>query len=296
MILCPRCSFQNDDKAAVCAGPDCGDRLSRKEPVCLIHRLPEGATVCHICAAQASSQQGPKRIAGATHGYIPSAMHPPFRQQVDWDNFAAPIASRRNETVDLRGPRPADPALPESTATRMATVNGRLQRPDGAESGPPSPQGGEHTLLEAAEPAQKTVPVAPAAVTVPRFQAVNLHQENAVVTERPGRSIERLAGLLVTYTWDPDGQIYPLRTGLNRIGTAPECEIWVPQDGALSFIHAVIRVRSKFLINDLDSANGTLVNDTPIDETYLRLENYARITTGRTVWTFIKIEPSPDTC
>ncbi len=101
----------------------------------------------------------------------------------------------------------------------------------------------------------------------------------------------RIVGILVTYTWRPDGQVFPVRMGRNYIGSDPDCEISLRDDPHLSGRHATIIYRgATFVIDDEKSMNGTFVNGQTVDMK-TRLPNYARIKTGSTVWTFIAIEP-----
>ncbi|MGH9765168.1 MAG: FHA domain-containing protein, partial [Blastocatellia bacterium] len=105
----------------------------------------------------------------------------------------------------------------------------------------------------------------------------------------------RIVAILATFSWSPDGEIYPVREGRNYIGSDPECDICVTQDPQLSSRHATILNRGKgaqFIIDDEKSMNGTLVNGVNV-EMKQPLGNYARISTGATAWTFIILEPSP---
>lgn len=257
MSFCPHCSFPNDDKATVCQGPGCSERLPKKEPVCRIHRLPEGAKVCHICVTLAPRRPGPKPIHD-DHGM-----------------------ERRKETSDLRIPRSAEFAPPKTPGNRI-TVDERLRRRDD-----------EPVPFPARCDTHGMFPGAPINES-PRRQTVNLLPGDTERSGDHGFNGKRIVGLLITFTWDPNGQIFPLHEGLSHLGATSQCEICVPEDDAMSSTHACIQYRKKFLINDLDSKNGTLVNDTPINEVYVRLENYARIQTGRTLWTFIMIDPMCD--
>ena len=115
------------------------------------------------------------------------------------------------------------------------------------------------------------------------------HSEVAVNTS--GR---RIAGILVTYTWRPEGQVFAVREGRNILGADPECEISLRDDPQISGKHATIIYRGKgtpFLIDDLHSSNGTLVNGELILDNKLRMPNYSTIKTGATVWTFMIVEP-----
>jgi hypothetical protein len=80
------------------------------------------------------------------------------------------------------------------------------------------------------------------------------------------------------------GKQYPLRTDRSVIGRLQGSEIEIQDPGA-SRRHAEIRRQDEeFVVVDLGSTNGTLVNDRPIAEA--ALEDGDRITIGRTVLEF----------
>ena len=102
----------------------------------------------------------------------------------------------------------------------------------------------------------------------------------------------KIVGILITYTWKPEGQVFYVREGRNWIGRDPaQADIAVPQDETLSSVNSTISFRSKFLIGDKDSMCGTWLEGKPVEELSHPLPNYAKIRTGSTTWTFIAIEP-----
>ena len=110
---------------------------------------------------------------------------------------------------------------------------------------------------------------------------------------RPPGSDRRIVAILVTYTWRPDGEVYPVREGRNYIGNDPDCEVRVTRDPQLSSRHATILYRGKgaqFIIDDEKSMNGTFVNGASVDMKQ-PLANYDKFNTGATAWTFIILEP-----
>ncbi len=116
-------------------------------------------------------------------------------------------------------------------------------------------------------------------------------------TESPGR---RIVGVLVTYTWRREGDLWPILEGRNYIGAGtvgdapgePPCDVMVPNDPEMSSAHALILCRAgRYEILDNRSANGTFVNDEFVTTHGRELKNYDRILTGSTAWTFIKIVP-----
>jgi hypothetical protein len=119
-------------------------------------------------------------------------------------------------------------------------------------------------------------------------------QAGAVATpaKMPSASAPRkIVGVLVTYSWNDQGQIFPVLEGRNRIGTDPEkCNILVPQDDTLSSVNTYIMFRKTFTIGDEVSMCGTDVDGEPVETPFVPLRNYARIRTGSTHWTFIAIQ------
>jgi hypothetical protein len=105
----------------------------------------------------------------------------------------------------------------------------------------------------------------------------------------------RVVGVLVTYTWRPEGEIFPVREGSNFLGSAPECEARITEDPRMSGRHACIVYRpGGFWIDDEKSMNGTFVDGDPVEEKR-RLPESAVIRTGGTVWRFAALEPPSET-
>ena len=103
----------------------------------------------------------------------------------------------------------------------------------------------------------------------------------------------KIVGILITYTWRPEGQVFPVREGRNWIGRDPaQADIVIENDDTLSSVNSTISFRNKFVIGDKDSMGGTYVNGEPVEELAHSLPNYAKIRTGSTTWTFIAIEPT----
>jgi len=103
----------------------------------------------------------------------------------------------------------------------------------------------------------------------------------------------RIVGVLITYTWKPEGQVFEVREGRNRIGRDPgQCDIVIEQDDTLSAENSSIAYRTKFVISDKDSMSGTYVDDVPVEEASFPLQNYAKIRAGSTTFTFIAVDPT----
>lgn len=107
-------------------------------------------------------------------------------------------------------------------------------------------------------------------------------------------SDRKIVAALVTYSTRPDGQIFALREGRNRIGRNPENEVVIPDDNAMSGLNTFIifhpQGKKQFVIDDANSQNGTFVNGEIVEER-TRLPNYSQVRAGSTVFTFIAVTP-----
>jgi len=113
--------------------------------------------------------------------------------------------------------------------------------------------------------------------------------------DRPSADGRKIVGFLVSYTWQQDGQIFPVREGRNLIGRdAQQCDIAVPEDETLSGVNSHITFRKKFVIGDMMSMKGTELEGQAVEEQFRSLHNYAKIRTGSTEWTFTSIIGRPD--
>ena len=70
-----------------------------------------------------------------------------------------------------------------------------------------------------------------------------------------------VVGWFVALTGEQKGEDFRIRDGQNILGSAPECDI-VIRDNTVSAKHASLRYKDgKFILSDLDSSNGTFLND-----------------------------------
>ena len=70
-----------------------------------------------------------------------------------------------------------------------------------------------------------------------------------------------VVGWFVALSGDQKGEDFRIRDGQNTIGSAPDADI-VLHDTAISAKHASLRYKDqKFFITDLDSTNGTFLNE-----------------------------------
>lgn len=109
----------------------------------------------------------------------------------------------------------------------------------------------------------------------------------------------RIMGVLITYSWRPEGELFPVREGKTFIGSGKvssdashrNCDVYVPQDARMSSEHALILCRhGQYELIDQTSSNGTFLGDEMLlSNQSTKLPDYAEIKTGNTLWTFIKI-------
>ena len=124
---------------------------------------------------------------------------------------------------------------------------------------------------------------------------------------RPGGYVgagetRRITGVLVTYSWRPDGEVFPIREGKNFIGSGDvsseavhrDCDVQIPHDNMMSAEHALILCRQgNYEILDQISSNGTFLGGQMLKANQANdLPNYAEIKTGATSWTFIMVKAS----
>jgi len=88
-----------------------------------------------------------------------------------------------------------------------------------------------------------------------------------------------VVGWFVVLTGEQKGEDFRIREGQNTIGSAPDADI-VLRANAISGMHASLRYKDdKFTITDLDSTNGTFLNDRadPIAREELKDNDIVRI-------------------
>lgn len=108
----------------------------------------------------------------------------------------------------------------------------------------------------------------------------------------PQTTGRRIVGLMVTYSWRPEGEVFAVYEGRNYVGHDRDCEVRMMDDDTISGKHAAIFYRGQnFTITDEKSMNGTFVNGAEAPITGTSLKNYDEIKTGATAWRFIIIEP-----
>lgn len=115
----------------------------------------------------------------------------------------------------------------------------------------------------------------------------------------------KIVGVLVSYTWRPEGELFAVREGRTHIGADQirddpehrEVEVQCPLDDLISGDHALILVQQgEFYIQDLASTNGTFVNGKKIrPESVEDLPNNSEIKAGKTLFSFVQFKPMSET-
>jgi FHA domain-containing protein len=83
-------------------------------------------------------------------------------------------------------------------------------------------------------------------------------RRTVVIGEKPAGAV---VGWFVALNGNQMGEDFRVRDGHNVLGTGPDCEI-VVDDATVSAKHASLRRKDgKFWLTDLDSTNGTFVNE-----------------------------------
>lgn len=135
----------------------------------------------------------------------------------------------------------------------------------------------------------------PEPVAEPGAEAVAAPGAVRTVFGGDGTPPRRVVGVLVTWTWKSEGEVFLVREGSNLLGSAPECEARISTDPRMSGRHACIVHRpGGFWIDDENSMNGTFVDGALVEEKR-RLPDSAVLRTGDTVWRFTALEPPPET-
>lgn len=115
-----------------------------------------------------------------------------------------------------------------------------------------------------------------AAKEAPPAAAASAGRKTVLLTDKRKPPV---VGWFVALTGDQKGEDFRIRDGQNVIGSAPDADI-VLRDTAISGKHASLRYKDqKFFLTDLDSTNGTYLNDgtSPIAREELKDNDVVRI-------------------
>jgi pSer/pThr/pTyr-binding forkhead associated (FHA) protein len=100
----------------------------------------------------------------------------------------------------------------------------------------------------------------------------------------------KITGVLVTFSWRPQGELFVLYEGRNVLGSAESSDIQIMTDPIMSGDHAVILCRAgRDELHDLLSTNGTFRNEKYVERDGVDLADHDSIRTGGTVFEFRKI-------
>lgn len=110
----------------------------------------------------------------------------------------------------------------------------------------------------AAVPLAKTLLESAAAVLNPSEAATAVGLNTVVIAEKRKPPV---VGWVVAMNGDQKGEDFRIREGQNVLGTGPDSDVRLKDDAA-SARHASIRYKDgNFFLTDLDSTNGTYLND-----------------------------------
>ena len=108
--------------------------------------------------------------------------------------------------------------------------------------------------------------------------------------KKPYVQDRQITGVLVTFSWRSQGELFALYEGRNVIGSAESSDIQITTDPSMSGDHAVILCRAgRDELHDLLSTNGTFLDEKYVERDGADLKDRASIRTGRTVFEFRKI-------
>ena len=274
MKTCPKCfNPSNPDNATECQ-QGCGfkfDQVAEKYlRLCPSgkHQMDPTWETCAFCRAEGIGSSSPASKETIDESSLSNS------------NAGAYSAAGGGTAFDAmaHGARPAEAESRPASASRKTALDQDLpdlRRPSASSSG--STAGMSQSNESGAKPrADKTVFGA---------AAPDLGPSKA---DKP-----KIVGVLATFTWRADGQVFYVREGRNKIGRAGDCDIVVEHDHSLSGWNTSITYRSgRFTITGKDSMNGTFVNsDEVIAETTTALPNYATIRVGSTTFRFVALDP-----
>jgi hypothetical protein len=253
MKVCSKCGANNSDDAKFCAKCSVSMQPSGgKTCPSGRHTMDPTWSECVYCRSEGLLGAAPPPAAG-----LPSP--PPVRRPTVVEGGAldpsllpprAPVRPPTHVEATPLPPRPLPQPYLKST-------------PAGGHQAPPKPRPG--TILRQERPSG---PLSPP----------------------PVASGRKIVGVLVSYSWYPEGKIFPIREGRNLIGHDSDCDISVPEDETMSGQNSSIQFRQNFILRDKDSMSGTDVNGMPVED-QCQLVNYSTIRAGSTYFTFLSLQP-----
>jgi len=259
---------------------------------------PDTATICVQCKSPLESAAGIRRSETLNENNLPSGG---VRRPTVADSNPLPPPPLPSFSAPSYAP-PPPPPLPAYSPQPPVSVTPPAAPPPAPVAAPtpaPAAPRWSDAVAPASDPAQRRrtvfagvapseAPAPPVSIPTPTPLAGGSRRQQTVAVD-PGRKI---VGVLITYSWQESGQVFPILEGRNLIGKDPDqCDIAIPQDATLSAVNSFITYRRHFLIGDKVSMSGTDVDGEPIETEFVPLRNYAKIRTGSTYWTFVSVQP-----
>jgi hypothetical protein len=177
----------------------------------------------------------------------------------------------------------------------LTVINAPQQRPGPAPAAPPAP--GAPPVPPAPPPASPATgapvpPVAPVPPgpppSAPPPPVAPPGDVTQVMTSPVGQ--HEVVAWLVVASGTLRGRDFRLPGGTARLGTSPECEIALESEAYVSSRHAEIRFESgRYLLRDLNSTNGTFVNDERISERALHDGDRVRLALTQLVFKSLQL-------
>jgi hypothetical protein len=122
-----------------------------------------------------------------------------------------------------------------------------------------------------------------------KFDTTSFNEDTQPQRRTPPTHQRKLTGVLVTFKWRPQGELFPLYEGRNVIGSGEASDVHVTTDRMMSSEHAVILCRAgRDELHDMLSTNGTFLNEKYVERDGADLVDGALIKAGATIFEFRK--------
>ena len=102
----------------------------------------------------------------------------------------------------------------------------------------------------------------------------------------------KVRGFLVSYSFDPSGEFFPLREGRNIVGSGTEADVVIARDAAMSRSHFEVMIRNQtILIADNGSMNMTKVDGQEIWRNSVNAQHGSLVQAGKSTFIFVLVPP-----
>ncbi len=233
----------------------------------------------------------PPRVQPSVQPSVPPSVQPPMQPPVRPEAQSRPAsplppapgktpASKLPPAPSVRHTGPASPPAPPvyDDLTVINDPNLMAQRP--AAAPPATPPAHTPPAAPLATPSPPVAPTPPANPAPPR-----LGDDDVTMVLNTPVGAESVVAWLVVASNPGRGQDFRLPRGMARIGSEVGCEIHLQADSYLSSRHAEVTFcNGQYYLRDLDSTNGSFVNDGPITE--VALQDNDRIRLAQTTFIF----------